>query len=237
MVRLCQGGFIINKFDAAVLIGLFLLLSVSGRSSPLRLPVILACFVFIYFGYLKASGRADKIAKKILDKQSISASDRLPQSACETEIFTENTSEVPEYCIKRTGLSKSVSPGAAYIGRSPDQTPRRRVPVRSYRGEGPLRSGKFAVIEAETVQVPDEAGCGDKEIISDGTEILPDMADAVRYEEIRSEDMGKTEDLHEKADTEKTVPVAKERNRKGDQLPSYDSFPEEGYIDPGLPEI
>ena len=49
--------------------------------------------------------------------------------------------------------------------------------------------------------------------------------------------MGKTEDLHEKADTEKTVPVAKERNRKSDQLPSYDSFPEEGYIDPGLPEI
>jgi len=237
MVRLCQGGFIINKFDAAVLIGLFLLLSVSGRSSPLRLPVILACFVFIYFGYLKASGRADKIAKKILDKQSISASDRLPQSTCETEIFTENTSEVPEYCIKRTGLSKSVSPGAAYIGRSPDQTPRRRVPVRSYRGEGPLRSGKFAVIEAETVQVPDEADCGDKEIISDGAEILPDMADTARYEEIRSEDMGKTEDLHEKADTEKTVPVAKERNRKSDQLPSYDSFPEEGYIDPGLPEI
>lgn len=63
------------------------------------------------------------------------------------------------------------------------------------------------------------------------------MADTARYEEIRSEDMGKTEDLHEKADTEKTVPVAKERNRKGDQLPSYDSFPEEGYIDPGLPEI
>ena len=123
MVRLCQGGFIINKFDAAVLIGLFLLLSVSGRSSPLRLPVILACFVFIYFGYLKASGRADKIAKKILDKQSISASDRLPQSACETEIFTENTSEVPEYCIKRTGLSKSVSPGAAYIGRSLTRLP------------------------------------------------------------------------------------------------------------------
>jgi len=199
--------------------------------------LIFACFVFIYFGYLKASGRADKIAKKILDKQSISASDRLPQSACETEIFTENTSEVPEYCIKRTGLSKSVSPGAAYIGRSPDQTPRRRVPVRSYRGEGPLRSGKFAVIEAETVQVPDEADCGDKEIISYGAEILPDMADTARYEEIRSEDMGKTEDLHEKADTEKTVPVAKERNRKSDQLPSYDSFPEEGYIDPGLPEI
>ena len=195
--------------------------------------MIFACFVFIYSGYFKASGRADKIVGKILRKQSISGYARLPQS----EEDTEDISEISECCITRAKLSRSVMPGASYIGRSPDQTPRRKIPVRSYRGEGPLRSGKFAVIEAETVQVPDEADCRDKEIISDGAEILPDMADTARYEEIRSEDMGKTEALHEKADTEKTVPVAKERNRKSDQLPSYDSFPEEGYIDPGLPEI
>lgn len=202
--------------------------------------MIFACFVFIYSGYFKASGRADKIVGKILRKQSISGYARLPQNESVPEISEEDTediSEISECCITRTKLSRSVMPGASYIGRSPDQNPRRKIPVRSYRGEGPLRSGKFAVIEAETVQVPDEAGCGDKEIISDGAEILPDMADTARYEEIRSEDMGKTEDLHEKADTEKTVPVAKERNRKSDQLPSYDSFPEEGYIDPGLPEI
>lgn len=239
MVRLCQGGFIINKFDAAVLIGLFLLLGASGRSSPLRLPVILACFVFIYFGYLKASGRADKIAKKILDKQSISASDRLPQSACETEIFTENTSEVPEYCIKRTGLSKSVSPGAAYIGRSPDQTPRRRVPVRSYRGEGPLRSGKFAVIEAETEPVPDDIDLTNDRKISPGRGLLQDpvcvtQSDAIRYEGIQ--DMKEAEAyIPASENTDDTVSA--ESDKRMEKLSSYDSFPEEGYIDPGLPQI
>lgn len=268
-----------NRYDTAALIGFISLFSIAGKISSLSFCLLLVCFISVYSGFLKSSGRTCWIVNFNSKREFIRTDSLLPEKEPVIDTETEKK-EIYECSIKRTGLSKSVSPKATYIGRSPDQTPRRKVPVRSYRGDRIVHEDRFAVIDAEPVEnMP--------EIIykEENSNKIEDVSSEIQREtgaEIQVEGQTKTEteagiqaeiknNIYNKKGSETTEeniemaeaeeketvlvngPILQYQDSKNTEgktgsnillkctekikTPSYEDFPEEGYIDPGLPEI
>lgn len=122
---------------------------------------------------LRESLKQNELAYKELALLNPSAGTDIPETGHTCEAEREDI----KCLIERKGMAKDVPEKACFVRKAPDQSPRRKIPIRSYRGEdipGDVAARiekKFPVIDAEIVDTATPVGPAvhDKERPSENT--------------------------------------------------------------------
>lgn len=216
-----------NNKKAIALLGLISLLSLIYSISTFRIIFSLACYVFLYIEWHRKATRKkfisipSTIPEIQLDpEQTNTQSTEETDCVKETDVFKE-----ADYCIKRKNIAKNISEQALFIRRSIDQSPRRKVPVRSYKADN--------IPEEIIKKIEEKFSTVECEIIN--TEVIEPEAiepEAIEPEVILFTLNNIENNIEESAAIEEEIPDSEVYVKIPDEMP--EGFTDVGYIDTGL---
>lgn len=184
-----------DKNIFAAIVGITSILSLLYRVTPLAAGLSAICWIWLAHELIETSAELNRFREKheALCRQMLilTEKNRDKEKTQNNEIpASEPEKEVPVCLIKRKGIARETPENAMFVRKAPDQSPKRKMPVRSYRGDDIPEDAvkrienKFPVIDCDVCDQRSPAAetaelrCGTEAEISPSERYVPDPAPA-----------------------------------------------------------